>query len=79
MDNKWVHVDDYLPEYGVMVLAGYKDWYRIFYLEDYGDYLAWENCSNWYNPNVCELDDFSDITHWMALPSCADGSNEALW
>ena len=61
--QKWISVDDRLPEFGVSVLA------RCFYHGKWRTlvcYRSKENFGEWYTDEVCQ---WVKVTHWMPLPS----------
>ena len=60
--QKWISVDDRLPEFGMSVLA------RCFYhgkLKTLVCHTSKENFGEWYTDEVCQ---WVKVTHWMPLP-----------
>ena len=60
--QKWISVDDRLPECGVSVLA------RCFYHGKWTTlvcHTSKENAGEWYTDEVCQ---WVKVTHWMLLP-----------
>ena len=60
--QKWISVDDGLPEFGVSVLARcfYHGKWRILVC-----HRSKENAGEWYTDEVCQ---WVKVTHWMPLP-----------
>ena len=60
--QKWISVDDRLPEFSTSVLA------RCFYhgkLKTLVCHTSKENFGEWYTDEVCQ---WVKVTHWMPLP-----------
>ena len=60
--QKWISVDDGLPEFGMSVLA------RCFYHGKWKTlvcHTSKENFGEWYTDEVCQ---WVKVTHWMSLP-----------
>ena len=60
--QKWISVDDRLPEFGTSVLA------RCFYHEKLKTlvcHTSKENFGEWYTDEICQ---WVKVTHWMPLP-----------
>ena len=70
--QKWISVDDRLPEFGVSVLA------RCFYHGKWKTlvcHTSKENFGEWYTDEVCQ---WVKVTHWMPLPPELQ-KGERLW
>lgn len=61
--QKWISVDDRLPEFGVSVLARcfYHGKWRVLVC-----HTSKENFGEWYTDEVCQ---WVKVTHWMPLPN----------
>ena len=60
--QKWISVDDRLPEFGMSVLA------RCFHNGKWKTlvcHMSKENFGEWYTDEVCQ---WVKVTHWMPLP-----------
>ena len=65
--QKWISVDDRLPEFCVSVLA------RCFYHGKWRTlvcHTSKENAGEWYTDEVCQ---WVKVTHWMPLPEPSKG------
>ena len=67
--QKWISVEERLPEYGdkVLVCDTHEDYVGIAVLQK-GKYLGWLKKENYWRWNDMDVA-FEEFTHWMPLPS----------